>query len=103
MAGGLDWVIVRENSEGEYAGVGGAPTLAPGGRHGGAAPGFRFIRLRLQSSQQLEFAEAGVADRPTMTCRRNGGAQLCSAAVEDPQSGHPEEIYPNGFLLSARV
>jgi len=23
MAGGLDWVIVRENSEGEYAGVGG--------------------------------------------------------------------------------
>src|SRR5262245_49595661 len=69
-------------------------------------PPFPPARHRLAGRSTPASANSSCCDDCSRSrVKRYPGAAECGAfaAVEDPQSGHPEEIYPNGFLLSARV
>ncbi|KAK5049317.1 hypothetical protein LTR84_004246 [Exophiala bonariae] len=91
--GDIDWVIVRENSEGEYAGQGGISH--PDSSNATATEVAIFTRIGIERTMRFAFETARSRDRKKLTLVTKSNAQrygmvLWDRVFESLQSEYPE-------------
>lgn len=91
----LDWLVVRENSEGEYAGLGGRNLAARG--HGGeiAVQTSLFTEVGCERIMRFAFEQARLRDWPKVTSVTKSNAQQYGMVLWDEVFARVAIDYPD--------
>ncbi|GAA3751601.1 tartrate dehydrogenase/decarboxylase/D-malate dehydrogenase [Spinactinospora alkalitolerans] len=91
----LDWVVVRENSEGEYAGLGGRNLAARGPGSEVAVQTSLFTEAGCERIIRFAFELARTRSRPKVTCVTKSNAQQYGMVLWDEVFARVAAQYPD--------
>jgi tartrate dehydrogenase/decarboxylase/D-malate dehydrogenase len=92
-ASDLDWVVVRENTEGEYSGIGGRTNRGKG--HGVAIQSSLFTEAATERIIRFAFDLARTRARPKVTSATKSNAQQYGMVLWDEMFDHVAASYPD--------
>nr|WP_156002220.1 tartrate dehydrogenase [Streptomonospora sp. PA3] len=92
---GLDWVVIRENSEGEYAGLGGRNLAARGPGHEVAVQSALFTETGCERIMRYAFDLARTRARPKVTGVTKSNAQQYGMVLWDEVFDRVAADYPD--------
>ena len=90
----MDWVVVRENTEGEYAGVGGRNFAGRGAEHEVAVQSALFTRKGCERIIRFAFELAGTRTRRKVTSVTKSNAQQYGMTLWDDVFAQVATEYP---------
>ena len=91
----LDWVVVRENSEGEYSGLGGRNLSGRGPGHEVAVQSSLFTETGCERIMRFAFDLARTRDRPVVTSVTKSNAQQHGMVLWDEVFDRVAADYPD--------
>ncbi|MFC4866858.1 tartrate dehydrogenase [Streptomonospora arabica] len=91
----LDWVVIRENSEGEYAGLGGRNLSGRGPGHEVAVQSALFTETGCERIARYAFDLARTRERPKVTGVTKSNAQQYGMVLWDEVFDRVAEEYPD--------
>jgi len=91
----MDWVVVRENSEGEYAGIGGRNFAGRGDRSEIAVQTALFTERGCERIIRYAFDLARRRSRPKVTSVTKSNAQQYAMTLWDEVFAHVADDYPD--------